>query len=164
MTRPAIARTPLRVSDLQTVDEYIDSKAADLKAKLELVREAIRKALPNAEEAISYKMPAYKLDGEVVLYFAVWKRHYSLYPAGPRMVAALKDQLVSCELGKGTIRFPFSAPVPTKLIANIAKFRMKEMKDRVKMGAIKKETNSLDLKVERTMRRRAPGITRPAYD
>jgi len=102
------------------------------------VRSAIRKALPKAEEVISYKMPAYRLRGEVILYFAGWKHHYSLYPAGPRLVAAFKDELASCTADKGTIRFPLSAPVPKKLIADIAKFRLMEVADRRKTSAITK--------------------------
>jgi uncharacterized protein YdhG (YjbR/CyaY superfamily) len=83
-------------------------------------------------------MPAYKLHGEVILYFAGWKRHYSLYPAGPHLIAAFKDELASWKVGKGTIRFPLSEPVPNKLIADIAKFRSTAAADRRKMDAITK--------------------------
>lgn len=121
--------------DFQSVNEYIASKPDAVAAKLELVRSTIRKALPKAEEVISYKMPSYKLHGEVILYFAGWKQHYSLYPASPHMVAAFKDELASCKLDKGTIRFPLSAPVPKKLIADIAKFRLAEVSDRRKASA-----------------------------
>ena len=61
-----------------------------------------------------------------MLYFAGWKQHYSLYPAGERLVAAFKDQLASYKVSKGTIRFPLSEPVPVKLIERIAKFRAEE--------------------------------------
>jgi uncharacterized protein YdhG (YjbR/CyaY superfamily) len=118
--------------DIQSVDEYIASKSDDLASTLELVRGAILKALPSASEMICYQMPAYQLDGEVVLYFAVWKRHYSLYPAGPDLVAAFGDRLAICEVGKGTIRLSLAAPVPTKLIVDIAKFRMRQVTDRIK--------------------------------
>ena len=124
--------------DFQSVDDYISSKPDAAAATLELVRSAIRKALPKAEEVISYKMPAYRLRGEVILYFAGWKHHYSLYPAGPRLEAAFKDELASCTADKGTIRFPLSAPVPKKLIADIAKFRLMEVADRRKTSAITK--------------------------
>jgi uncharacterized protein YdhG (YjbR/CyaY superfamily) len=90
------------------------------------VRRTLRKALPGAEEVISYKIPAYRLHGGIVLNFAGWKQHYSLYPAGERMVAALKDQLASYKVSKGTIRFPLSEPVPVKLIERIAKSRAEE--------------------------------------
>jgi uncharacterized protein YdhG (YjbR/CyaY superfamily) len=109
-----------------TVDEYISAQPETAQVALQLVRNTIRKALPAAQEVISYKIPAYKLHGRILLYFAGWKHHYSLYPAGERMIAAFQDQLASCKVSKGTIRFPLSEPVPVKLIARIAKFRAKE--------------------------------------
>lgn len=90
------------------------------------VRGAIRKGMPRAEETISYRIPAYKLDGAVVLYFAGWKQHYSLYPARADLIAAFKDELAPYKIEKGTIRFPLSKPVPVKLIERIAKFRAGE--------------------------------------
>jgi uncharacterized protein YdhG (YjbR/CyaY superfamily) len=71
-------------------------------------------------------MPTYKLDGRLVLYFAGWKRHYSLYPATGHLVAAFQNALAPYEISKGTIRFPLSEPVPVELIERIAKFRAKE--------------------------------------
>ena len=110
----------------KSVDEYIAAQPAPAQKVLRLVRSTIREALPAAEEVISYNIPAYKLNGERIIYFAGWKQHFSLYPAGARLVAAFKDQLASYELRKGTIRFPLSDPVPVKLIARITKFRAKE--------------------------------------
>jgi uncharacterized protein YdhG (YjbR/CyaY superfamily) len=100
---------------------------------LRRVRSIIRKALPAAEEVISYKIPTYKLNGSPVLYFAGWKQHYSLYPAGDRMIAAFRDDLAAYTVHKGTIRFPLSAPVPVKLIERVAKFRAKEVVGREKV-------------------------------
>lgn len=92
------------------------------------MRGAIRKALPKAEEVISYQIPAYRLDGRVVIYFAGWKEHYSVYPAQKRLVAAFKEKLAPYEVNnKGTIRFPMSEPVPVGLIQAIARFRAKEV-------------------------------------
>jgi uncharacterized protein YdhG (YjbR/CyaY superfamily) len=108
------------------VDEYISAQPETAQVVLQRVRSTLRKALPGAEEVISYKIPAYRLHGEIVLYFAGWKQHYSLYPTGERMVAAFKDQLASYRVSKGTIRFPLSEPVPVKLIERIAKFRAEE--------------------------------------
>jgi uncharacterized protein YdhG (YjbR/CyaY superfamily) len=79
-------------------------------------------------------MPAYRQDGEVVLYFAGWKHHYSLYPASARLVDAFKDELAPYEVSKGTIRFPLSEAVPKKLIGDIAKFRLVELGDRRILG------------------------------
>ncbi len=122
-------------SDFKSVDEYIASQPEDVQGILERVRSTIRKAVPGAEEMISYQIPAYKLPGGPVLYFAGWKQHYSLYPATDRLVAAFKDDLARYELSKGTIRFPLSQPVPVKLIERIAKFRAKEVAEREKVKA-----------------------------
>ncbi len=111
----------------QTVDDYIAAQPEATQRVLQLVRTTIRKALPNAEEIISYQIPAYKLHGRIVLYFAGWKRHYSLYPAGERLIAAFEDQLARYKVSKGTIQFPLSEPVPAKLIERIAKSRAKEL-------------------------------------
>jgi uncharacterized protein YdhG (YjbR/CyaY superfamily) len=68
----------------------------------------------------------------VVLYFAGWTQHFSLYPAGERFVAAFKDQLARYRVSNGTIRFPLSEQVPVDLIARISKFRAKEAAQRAK--------------------------------
>ena len=125
-------------ANLGSVDEYIAAQPEAARGKLEQVRSAIRKAVPGAEELISYKIPAYTLYGEPVLYFGGWKRHYSLYPAGDAVVAAFKDDLAAYEVDKGTIRFPLSEPVPMKLIERIAKFRAREAARRKKAKAPKK--------------------------
>ena len=113
-------------ANFTNVDEYISGQPETAQAVLRLVRCTLRKALPGAEEVISYKIPAYKVHAGIVLYFAGWKEHYSLYPAGKRLVSAFKDQLASYKVSKGTIRFPLFEPVPVKLIERIAKFRAKE--------------------------------------
>ena len=127
-------------TDFKSVDEYIATHPEDVQAILQRVRSTIRKAVPGAEEVISYQMPTYKLPGGPVLYFAGWKRHYSLYPATDHVVEAFKDDLAPYEVDKGTIRFPLSQPVPVKLIEGIAKLRAKETADgaRAKPAAPKK--------------------------
>ena len=113
-------------SDFKSVDEYIASQPEDVRAILQRVRDTIRTAVPGADESISYQIPAYKLHGEPVLYFAGWKQHYSLYPASDHVVEVLKDDLAPYKVSKGTLRFPLSEPVPAKLIARIAKLRAAE--------------------------------------
>ncbi len=122
-------------TDFKSVDDYIASQPKPVQATLGLVRSAIRKTLPRAEEVISYKIPTYKLHNSAVLYFAGWKQYYSLYPAGGRLVAAFKDELAPYKVNKSTIRFPFSEPVPVKLIGRIAKFRAKEVAERERANA-----------------------------
>jgi uncharacterized protein YdhG (YjbR/CyaY superfamily) len=119
-------------TDFKSVDEYILSQPEAVRGVLERVRSAIRKALPGAEEGISYQIPAYRLHGGLVLFFAGFKQHYSLYPASDGLVAAFGEDLASRRVSKGTIRFPLSAPVPVKLIERMAKFRAKEAAERAK--------------------------------
>src|SRR2546426_11457985 len=130
-------------TDFKSVNEYIASKPKDVRIVLECVRSTIRKAVPAAEEVISYQIPVFKLNGIPVLYFAGWKQHYSLYPASDALVAAFKDELAPYELSKGTIRFPLSEPVPVDLIERIAKFRAEQLTMRDKgTGARKKGRES----------------------
>jgi uncharacterized protein YdhG (YjbR/CyaY superfamily) len=123
-------------TDYKSVDEYIASQPEAVQTVLKRVRNVIRKALPGAEEVISYQIPAYKLQGDRVIYFAGWTHHYSLYPAGDHLVAAFKDDLAPYEVSKGTIRFPLSDPVPVNLIERIVKFRAKEVVERKKAKAV----------------------------
>jgi|SRR5580698_8747739 uncharacterized protein YdhG (YjbR/CyaY superfamily) len=122
-----VARIMAAKTGFKSVDEYIASQPDATQRVLKRVRNAIRKAVPGAEEVISYKIPAYRFHGGPVLYLAGWKQHYSLYPASGTLVAALKDDLAPYQVSKGTIRFPLSEPVPVKLIERIAKFRAKEV-------------------------------------
>ena len=110
----------------KSVDEYIASQPQAAQDALQRVRSAIRRGVPRAEEVISYQIPAYKLHGVRVLFFAGWKTHYSLYPASAGLVAAFKDELAPYEVSKGTIRFPLSKPIPVKLVERIAEYRAKE--------------------------------------
>jgi|SRR5271165_315398 len=121
-------------TDFKSVDEYIASQPEEARRVLERVRAAIRKAVPEAEEVISYKMPTFKLNGSPLLYFAGWKKHYSLYPANDRVVAAFKEDLAPYEIKKSTIHLSLSEPVPVTLIERIAKFRANEIAEREKEG------------------------------
>src|SRR5262249_40553720 len=104
----------------KSVTGYIASQPAATRTILARVRSAIRKAMPRAEEVLSYNIPTYKLDGRAILYFAGWKQHYSLYPASKRMLEEFATDLAPYEVEKGTIRFPLTRPVPSKLIERIA--------------------------------------------
>ena len=124
--------------DVTSVDEYIASQPEVVQGVLERVRRTIRKAVPGAEETITYRIPTYKLNGRAVIYFAGWRQHYSLYPSSADVVAAFKDDLAKYEVNKGTIRFPLSEPVPVKLIAGIANVRAKEVAARGKAAPKKR--------------------------
>jgi uncharacterized protein YdhG (YjbR/CyaY superfamily) len=120
----------------KAVDDYIACQPTAVRDLLARVRHAIRKALPRAEEGLSYGIPTYRLNGRAVLYFAGWKRHYSIYPATRPLVAAFADGLVPYEVNdKGTIRFPLDEPVPARLIEGIARFRAREVAAKEKARA-----------------------------
>ena len=119
-------------TDFKSVDEYIAAQPAAAQVVLRRVRGGIRKALPGADEVISYQIPTFKRDGAYVVYFAGWKEHYSLYPASRELAEAFADELAPYAVNKGTIRFPLSAPVPVKLIERIAKFLGRQAADRAK--------------------------------
>ncbi len=105
-----------------TVDEYLDLLPEASRARLQLMRETIRAAAPEAEECISYQMPAVKFHGMLV-YYAAFKKHYSLFP----MTGVLKDfadRLTPYVVGKGTIQFKYDEPFPAGLITEIVQYRL----------------------------------------
>ena len=113
----------MKESAPKSVDEYIAAQPEALRPKLEQLRAAIRRAVPEAVEVIGYRMPGYKLHGKPMLYFAGFKEHYSLFAASGTFFAALEDELRGYDLRKGTVQFPLTKPVPVKLIGRIAKLR-----------------------------------------
>ena len=103
------------------VAEYIASQPDEVQPVLQRVRRIIRKALPDAEETISYRIPTYKRNGQYVVYFAAFRQHWSLYPVTGAVRAQLKRELASYEGGKGTVRFPLSEPMPARLVERIVR-------------------------------------------
>ena len=118
-----------------SVDDYLAAQPSALTPVLERVRAILRKALPKANEVISYQIPAYRLPGGIVIFFAGWKGHYSVYPATTGVRAALGEELDGYAVSKGTIRFPLTQPVPVRLLTRIAKIRAKEVADRAQAKA-----------------------------
>lgn len=103
------------------VDEYLMAQPPAARKMLRQVRAAIKKALPGAEETISYKIPTYKVKGKAVIYFAGWKGHYSLYPVSEELVRSFGGG--EFEVEKGTVRLRWEAPVPVELITFLARQR-----------------------------------------
>lgn len=103
-----------------TVDAYIAAQPEALRPGLYQLRRLIRTAAPDAQEVISYGMPAYKLHG-MLAYFSIHKNHYGLYVMPP-VLAAFRDRLRGYGLAKSTIRFPFGEPIPEALIEEIIRF------------------------------------------
>lgn len=121
---------PAEKIKFQTVDEYIAFAPKPVQDILEKIRQTIKKAVPGAEEVISYNIPAYKYHGGWVLYFSVYTKHFSLSCPPPFTVFdAFKKELAPYETSKSAIRFPLDEPVPVKLIHDIAIFRAEELKE-----------------------------------
>jgi len=107
-----------------SIDEYVATFPKDVQSILQEVRQAIREAAPEAEEGISYQMPIFKLNGDLV-WFAAFKDHIGFFPRASA-IEAFKDKLSAYEISKGTIKFALNKPMPLDLIKEIVKFRVKE--------------------------------------
>jgi len=108
----------------KTIDDYIAGCPKETQALLKKIRATIRKAAPEAEEAMSYQMPTFKLKGNLV-HFAAFKNHIGFYPA-PTGIEKFKKELAIYQGGKGTLQFPLDQPIPYDLISKVVKFRAKE--------------------------------------
>jgi uncharacterized protein YdhG (YjbR/CyaY superfamily) len=107
----------------QNIDEYIAGFPKDVQKILEKIRSTIRKAAPAAKETISYQIPTFTLNGNLV-HFAGFKRHIGFYPA-PMGIEKFKDEISQYRSGKGTLQFELDQPIPYGLISKIVKFRVK---------------------------------------
>ena len=122
-------------ADYKSVGDYIAARPPAVRSALRRVRVAIRKALPGAVEGISYRIPVYKLDGRMVVYFAGFQRHYSIYPATAGVKRLLGKEHAHLVHSKGTVRFPLTDTVPTRLIVRIAKQRAAEVAQKTRCRA-----------------------------
>jgi uncharacterized protein YdhG (YjbR/CyaY superfamily) len=108
----------------KNIDEYIVAQQPEIQSLLQKIRVAVHEAAPQAQEAISYQMPAFKQNGTLV-YFAAFKDHLSFFPTGSG-VEAFKDRLGAYKTSKGTIQLPLNEPLPLDLIKEIVRYRVKE--------------------------------------
>jgi len=108
----------------QTIDEYIKTFPTDVQSILERMRQVIRKAAPDAVEAISYQIPTFKLNGNLV-HFAAFKNHIGFYPTSSG-VEAFKKEFSRYKWAKGSVQFPIGEPIPFDLVEAIVLFRVKE--------------------------------------
>ena len=118
----------------KTMDEYLQTVPPDVRDILEKIRQTIRKAAPGAVESISYQMPAFKLNGKILVYFAAWKNHIGFY-ALPSGNAAFEKELSAYKMAKGSIQFPLDKPIPFDLIEKMVKFRAAENLNKKKTPA-----------------------------
>lgn len=108
----------------RNIDEYISGFPNDIRQILEKIRATIRKAAPEADEAIKYQIPTFILNGNLV-HFAAFKNHIGFYPA-PMGIEQFQDELSRYESGKGSVQFPLDRPIPYALISKIVKYRVKK--------------------------------------
>ena len=120
-----------------TIDEYIATFPKDIQALLEEVRATIRAAAPDAEEIISYQMPTFALNGNLV-HFAALKNHIGFYPTSSG-IAAFKDEVSRYEGTPGAVKFPIDQPLPLDLIRKITLFRVAENLKKPPVKARKKK-------------------------
>jgi len=118
------------------IDEYIANFPKDIQVILKKIRTTIRKAAPNAEEAIKYQMPTFVLGGNLV-HFAAFKNHIGFYPV-PTGIEKFKKELSVYKGAKGSVQFPLDKPIPYELIGKIVKSRVKENLEKAKAKGKKK--------------------------
>jgi uncharacterized protein YdhG (YjbR/CyaY superfamily) len=109
-----------------TVSDYIAKAAPVARRALKQLRSAIKAAAPGITERISYRIPTFELDGRYLLYIAAFKEHVSVYPVTGGMVAKYGKAIAPYRAGKGTLRFQLDVPIPSPLVAKLAKVRVEE--------------------------------------
>jgi uncharacterized protein YdhG (YjbR/CyaY superfamily) len=107
---------------LETIDDYLAGVDDDKRAALERLRKTIKAIIPRAEECISYQMPAFRLDGRVLVWFGAGAKHCAFYPGG--LVTDFEQELGDYEISKGTIRFQPDRPLPAALVRKLIKARI----------------------------------------
>jgi uncharacterized protein YdhG (YjbR/CyaY superfamily) len=112
----------------KNIDEYIQTFPEQVQIILEKMRQTIRKAAPEAEEAISYRIPTFKLSGNLV-HFAAFKKHIGFYPTTSG-IEAFKKELSRFKGSRGTAQFPLDRPIPYDLVRKITVFRRKENREK----------------------------------
>ena len=121
----------------KTVDEYLSALPNNVRHIVEGLKKTIRQAAPQAEEVISYNIPAFKLNGMLVWY-AAYKKHIGFYPTATP-IRAFKNELTGYKTSKGAIQFPLDKAIPTALVIKIVKYRVNENLERGKIKLKKKK-------------------------
>jgi uncharacterized protein YdhG (YjbR/CyaY superfamily) len=124
-------------SGLNSIDDYIATFPQDIQKILKELRATIKAAAPDAEEKISYQMPTFFLNGNLV-HFAAFKKHIGFYPT-PSGIEAFQKELSVYDGAKGSVQFPIDEPMPLKLISRIVKFRAAENIKKAKIKSVTKK-------------------------
>ena len=127
-------------ASFKNLDDYLALQPEKVVIALERIRKIIKSAAPDANELISYGMPAFKLYGKMLMYFAGFKNHCSLFPGSKFVILKFKKELKAFKTSAGTISFTVEKPLPTSLIKKIVKARIKENLDKMNKKIKTKQT------------------------
>jgi uncharacterized protein YdhG (YjbR/CyaY superfamily) len=111
---------------MEEVDRYLEALEEPKRGTLEALRRSILEVVPEAEQGISYGMPAFKVEGKTVAGFAAFKHHLSYLPHSGSVLATLADDVAAYETSKGSLRFPVDKPLPRQLVKKLVRTRMRE--------------------------------------
>ena len=112
------------------VRDYLAALPPAARRRMKEIRAIVKSVAPNATETFSYRIPGFRLDGRVFVYYAAFKEHCSLYPMGDRIRRAHADSLKGYKTSKGTIQFPLDQPLPVALVKRLVKARAAEVRSR----------------------------------
>ena len=124
---PAPKSSSGAAADRARVRGYLAKQPPGTRRQVRRIRDLIRAAIPRAVDGFSYGIPAVRVDGRLLLWYAGWKAHCSIYPVTPAVRRALGRDLTKYVVSKGTIRFPLDRPLPAPLIRRLAKARLAEL-------------------------------------
>jgi len=110
----------------KTIDEYLAGVNADFRGVLQELRQTIQAVVPDAEECISYAIPAFRLNERLLVGFAAWSKHCSFYPMSSKTLKKFRNALMNFQISKGTLRFSPDKPIPVALVKKLVKARTAE--------------------------------------